>query len=533
VGDIYLTQLFQAETSTYQAQYQGMFGCAVGSLRAVLDAAGVGLQSPTVRPIDPAVDPAACFSQRATNAAISAGYGIDYAVDGVQKRIPLEELAAGLVIVDPVIAALGGGIAVLPARLSLAVIRLGALVRLQAAADPQGTQLAEGGMGDFLGVHPNAAYDSLGSYVDPPLPWPGGATGADSNQLVLARQFHRAHAQDLCDRFGATDPEFDLDKLRARATNTHAAADDPVCQVCTVFAVRHLRIGDPATYVPSEQNEPLCGLVATDPSAVQFVFQPVVEGLAPDDLARHFCGCSRVAVSPKTVVVPPGGQQQFTATAPPGETVTWSASDGSIDGTGLFTAPTTSGGPITVRAVTSSDFDEATVTGAHVYRGSVSARINQPPTTDCSGAVCVTRHATEDDEYANLVFVEQPDGSFAASGTFSTSAQDEQATADGCDVVRTENGSGAITGYSGRLPSNAKGFLAASAVVTTTVTSAPCRGQPGGSNTSTSTVTFEVGTDGLTATFSGSTLTGLTWDFTTTDSTNTTFTVQGEVSLVP
>lgn len=361
VGDIYLPELLAGH---FPEQYRGMFGCTVGSLRELLAAAGEQLDpaDSTITPIAPLANVTACFGQRATNASLSAGFGIDFKnILGNQQFIPLEQLATGLHLVGD---RAGTLTSLLSASVAFEVLAVAVPIRLQAIANPNGTDIAEGGFGDFLSVPPNAAHNVLGSYVDPPLPWPGASSAADSRELVLARQFHRAHAKDWCDRFHAGDPEFDLDLLNVRATGTSGTA----CDICREFTERALRIGDEATYDPGLSQEPLCGLIATDPASVQYVYQPDPSGIATRrELAARACGCGvTVAVSPRSVTVAPRATIQFTATVQGSAdtTVTWSATRGTIDPNGFFTAPATDG-PVTVRATSTVDlsaFDETTVT---------------------------------------------------------------------------------------------------------------------------------------------------------------------------
>jgi hypothetical protein len=361
VGDIYLPELLAGH---FPEQYRGMFGCTVGSVREVLAAAGETLDpaDSTITPIVPLSNTAACFGQRATNAALSAGFGIDFKDTlGVQQTIPLEQLASGISLVGN-----RGGVltALLSASVAFEILKVAVPIRLQSFANPNGTDIAEGGFGDFLFVPPNAAHNVLGSYVDPVLPWPGSSSPADSHELVLARQFHRAHARDWCDRFHAGDPELDLDLLIVRATGTSGTA----CDICREFTERSLRIGDEATYDPGLSQEPLCGLIATDAASVQYVYQADPSGIATRRvLAARACGCGvTVAVSPRSVTLAPRATAHFTATVQGGTvtTVTWSATRGTIDATGFFTAPATDG-PVTVRATSTADpsaFDEASVT---------------------------------------------------------------------------------------------------------------------------------------------------------------------------
>ena len=307
------------------------------------------------------VERCGCFGRRATNAAMSAGFAIDFKdILGNQQSIPLEELAPGIALLGTS----GGNLTtLLGASVGFEILKVAASIRL-GLSNPNGTDIAEGGFGDFLGMHPNAAYNELGSYVEPALPWPGPTSAPDSHELVLARQFHRAHAKDWCDRFHVGDAEFDLVQLGDRALGTSGTA----CDVCVEFTERHLRIGDEATYDPGLSQEPLCGLIATDPASVQYVYQPDPTGLAKrHDLAARACGCGvTVAVRPRTITLAPSASTQFTATVQGSvvTAVTWSATRGSIDSNGFFTAPATDGSA-SVRATSAANpsaFDEATVT---------------------------------------------------------------------------------------------------------------------------------------------------------------------------
>ncbi|MGZ6057831.1 MAG: hypothetical protein ACXWLP_00115 [Myxococcaceae bacterium] len=364
VGDLYLPNLLAASSSTYLEQYGGMLGCAVGSVREVLAAAGEPLSAadPTISPIVPSSSTAACFGRRATNATLSIGFAIDFKDTlGNQQSIPLDQLGPGITLIG----SSGGALTtLLAASIGFEILKVAVPIRLQAIANPRGTDIAEGGFGDFLGIHPNAAYNGLGSYVDPALPWPSATSAPDSHELALARQFHRAHANDWCDRFRVGDPEFDLTDLANRARGTSGTA----CDVCVEFTERHLRIGDEATYDPGISQEPLCGLIASHPASVQYVYQPDPTGLASRrDLAARACGCGvTVQVRPKIVTLAPRATAQFTATVQGSAvtTVTWTATRGTIDGNGFFTAPATDG-PVKVRASSTADpsaFDEAAVT---------------------------------------------------------------------------------------------------------------------------------------------------------------------------
>lgn len=295
LGDIYLPTLRQSSTTQYSAQYNGMYGCMVGSLRAVLTAAGETLGTAGVAPRDPSTDPS-CFGLRATNQALRAGFGIDFTTpSGTQISLPLDLLAAGLVVLAPGVST---AVPELTVPLEFDLIRIGTTLSIRKAQDPLAIDQAEGGMGPMLGILPNGQFDRLGSYIDPALPWPS-ASSPTSQELALLRAFHESHAREWCNLFKAGDPENDLDKLRARASSATGAARDAACEVCTEFAERHLRVGDEATYVPTPAEEPLCGLIADQPGAVQYVYAPAQRGAAVPrrQLAKSYCGCNPLEAS--------------------------------------------------------------------------------------------------------------------------------------------------------------------------------------------------------------------------------------------
>jgi hypothetical protein len=112
---------------------------------------------------------------------------------------------------------------------------------------------------------------------------------------------------------------------------------------------------------------------------------------------------SSVAVSPSAPSVAGGATQQFTATVTgtgsPAQTVTWSATAGSIDSSGLFTAPAATGSTQTITVTATSTVDNtksgtATVTVAATGTPTVSSVTVSPSTASVAGGATQQFSAT-------------------------------------------------------------------------------------------------------------------------------------------
>jgi hypothetical protein len=258
VGDLYVGQMTPAQS-------QRFFDCATSGLLAVYAATGQahgppGSPAAGLSSVDPTSD--VCFGQRATNESIVRGMAIQLKVVGVQTAIPLDARFASWMV--PQVARASGKVPVPPRtknafRLSLE--RVATMARLVAKDAPQGTSLAEGGLGDFLGVLPNGAYPQRATYEDPPLPWTPNGPG---RAVTLARTFHLAHAKDWCEAM--TLAQLEALRTRARSPALDAETREAACQVCTEFAGRHVRIGTPASW--DTTSEPLCQSLTASPTLV-------------------------------------------------------------------------------------------------------------------------------------------------------------------------------------------------------------------------------------------------------------------------
>jgi hypothetical protein len=292
IGDDYLDLLPPLGSgSTYLPQSERLLSCAVSGMREVYAAAGenhgpLGAPAEGLRTLAPTGPE--CFGQRATNRSMQEAAAVQFRFFGQQVSLGLDSRVVGWMV--PTVARETGKVPVPPKlknEFRLGLQRIVSLTRLMAKERPEGTDLADGRFGELLGAKPNGEYvGALASYVDPMLPWPAtpdaaAAPLAGERAMSLARVFHRGHAADWC-RTTATDG---LLALKARASDetldepTRAAA----CEVCSEFAVRHLRVGTSGAYDTSA--EPLCHYLSAGP----YLYQPGPG--TPETLARTWCGC--------------------------------------------------------------------------------------------------------------------------------------------------------------------------------------------------------------------------------------------------
>ncbi len=251
VGDLYLSQMtapqrkrfFDCATSGVLQVYQ-----ATGRVHGAPGAPAMGLSS-----VDPASDH--CFGQRATNEAIVRGMAIHLKIATIQTTVPLDARFASWLV--PQVARASGKVPVAKKaknEFRLSLERVSTMARLTAKDDPRGTTLAEGGMGDFMGVGPNGAYSTPTAYEDPPLPW---TAAGPERAVTLARVFHVAHAKDWCG--STTVAQLDALRVHAQDPMLDATSKAAACAVCTEFTARHLRLGSAASW--DTTNEPLCGVL--------------------------------------------------------------------------------------------------------------------------------------------------------------------------------------------------------------------------------------------------------------------------------
>jgi hypothetical protein len=280
VGDNYLGTF--TSQSKYALQNSTFFQCAVSGVLEVYAASGEAHGAAAPGPGFVSIDPtsAPCFGQRATNAAIAAGAAVNLKIAGIQASIPIDATFVSFML--PKVARAQGKVAVAPKlrnEFRFQLQRAVTVARLTAKDDPDGTTLASGGWGDFLGVKPNSAYSGIANYIDAPWPW----DPSNERTQFLLRTFHRAHATEWCgDVTNAT-----LDGLRTRAQSTTVPIEEKVatCTACTELAVRHLRIGTSASAYDTTQ-EPLCTYLVPTPA---FVYHQVAGVTDPATTASRWC----------------------------------------------------------------------------------------------------------------------------------------------------------------------------------------------------------------------------------------------------
>jgi hypothetical protein len=269
VGDDYLAQMTPIQT-------QRFYDCATSGMLAVYQATsqahGPATPEAGLTSVDPVGD--GCFAQRATNEAIVRGMAIHLKVLGVQSTIPLDARFSSWMI--PQVARASGKVPVATRtknQFRISLMRVTTRARLTAQDEPVATTLAQGEMGDFMGILPNGQYTAAADYEDPPLPW-GPVSSARG--VTLARVFHQAHATDWC---GAVD----LNALKAHAADAalDATGRTAACEACTELAVRQVRLGTASSWDTAQ--EPLCGYLASAPS---YLYLP---GSSPRQAAATWC----------------------------------------------------------------------------------------------------------------------------------------------------------------------------------------------------------------------------------------------------
>lgn len=293
IGDDYLGLLQgMGGDATYSDQWRKLASCSVSGVLAVYRAAGEnhGVATPdaSLQSVDPVSDE--CFGQRATNAAMLAAAAVNLKVAGAQTTLNLDSSTVSWML--PRVATSEGSVPVSAQtknRFRHGLQRIVSMTRLHAKRTPDGTEVADGALGAFLGVDPNGVFTNkaqIASYFEPPLPWPanGGNSAEQDRARSLSRLFHRGHAKDWCEAIDGAA----LTTLKTRATNeTDAEIKAAACEACAEISVRHLRIGtDSTTY--DTTREPVCTFLTGGPA---LVYQPGNSSDEPVALARAYCGC--------------------------------------------------------------------------------------------------------------------------------------------------------------------------------------------------------------------------------------------------
>jgi hypothetical protein len=171
--------------------------------------------------------------------------------------------------------------------------------------------------------------------------------------------------------------------------------------------------------------------------------------------------------------------------------------------------------------------------GTLVYTGIISDKVDQVGFTNCGGTVCFTLDSFQHDSY-DVRLELQPDGSFVATGTITSTRRDKTTRADGCDSLFVADGTGRVTTYTGKMPSRPVGFISGTVNFTQTNSGPACPSHPAFSLTSNVTGPMFVNIDVVTPVVVNGVLQSLTWNRHSSDpATNTTFSTTGTLTLAP
>lgn len=313
VGDLFANAL-SSETA-YQAQKQLYQSCANSSMGSVYKATAMqhGAYTGVSFPGGMSVDPTSslCFGQRVVNSALAFGMGVDVlSVNGAPIHIPLTpEVAASLQVIATLTFP-DDNIPIVTTQYNADLAGLTFQMFTNSTWDPEGTNLAAGGLDPLLGIQPNSHYaqDPVAPYLDPNLPWQpqSGVANKTDPATALAKVFHRGHAREWCAAFSgpATETEYNPQRMKDRINQLTMQIDTPgvpaaqktqlesersgACELCSEFVARHLRVGSSAgDHDPA--REPLCQFLFSGFSAV---YQPGGAGDSTELLAGRWCGCA-------------------------------------------------------------------------------------------------------------------------------------------------------------------------------------------------------------------------------------------------
>lgn len=288
VGDDFLTSWpVPGRDASYSGQASLFDSCAVSGMLEVYRAAGEpdgpATPSSALTSVDPLGD--ACFGQRATNTAMAMAAAVNFKVAGQQITLPLDARFVSFML--PKVARSGGKVPVAPKlrnEFRKDLIRIVSKARLVSKTSPDGLELAQGGLGDFLGAQPNGQYTSTPDTLEPALPWNDSTSSTEPGQraAALARAFNVSHAADLC----ATTTVATLTAAQTHAHDPSLDADGKAaaCLACTELALRHLRIGTTAQW--DIRKLPLCELLG---ASQEFIYQTASSTTSTRDAARTWC----------------------------------------------------------------------------------------------------------------------------------------------------------------------------------------------------------------------------------------------------
>ena len=297
-GDLFTTAL--RTSPPLAGQRDLMRACLVSAMREVY-VAGAHSFGPAVEPGIPTVSLSTCFSQRATNRAIALGAAIQLPGElqvlppplGAILSIahseyltsldvdPNEPTSLFLPLTSELLTRLNGVVKVIEGEPLFApdvlsrwhedMGRIQTTLSIRSARAPSDTDVADGRLGPLLNLQPNAAYEGVPAYADPPLPWRPELTSVpltptiENAGNILARTFFAAHADDWCAVLHpAGDDEFSIAHLRDRCITASANEEAVACGICADAA--RLFVVDPDGLT----DAPVCDRLGSPDQRIEF-----------------------------------------------------------------------------------------------------------------------------------------------------------------------------------------------------------------------------------------------------------------------
>lgn len=315
-GDLYFDTVIGANQPAnldldgeFVEQKTRFLSCSAQGILEVYRASGQIHGQATPHPHLQAVSPtseADCFGQRATNAAMKKGAGIDVLWAGFWPyHLEIDSYTATTAVLVGTAASAENyndmswwELWRKQSQYRRDLSRIVSRMALYAKMDPNGTQMASGGLGSLMDIQPNGHYVDIGrgvaSYKD--LDLAAHASNSQNTTLdstAVTRLFQDAYAPLWCDRYSGASGAAALQNLKNRvgsATNSETLA--AACGVCTDVVKRHVRKGTgPSNY--DRRLDSVCSFskrASVSQTSGTFVYQDS-SATSPKDLAAQWCGC--------------------------------------------------------------------------------------------------------------------------------------------------------------------------------------------------------------------------------------------------
>ena len=307
-----LGDLFWSEAAEKTpALQEGLLNCAAAGLRAVYEATGhVNESLPDPTTDFPESTSQSCWSQRATNASLFGGFGLD--IDSLlsgKQTLLIDSVGVEYFIVD--LAMCDGCTPEQHEAYQTAMLfemqNVRGVFEAGRRIDPDGTEAGGPALKPFFhSVKRNSSYvplltASLKGLSDPPLPW---RPDAGDEEHALALTFSESHSDDICAAIANNSGEFSLESLRARVQDPAVNGErrETACQICESYAERVTRFGTPTGF--DSINEPVCALLVTNPDSIRYIYSGASQGAETTRplVAADWCECTKYYLQVEPVV---------------------------------------------------------------------------------------------------------------------------------------------------------------------------------------------------------------------------------------